>query len=536
MKAFTQLFTRLDESNRTNDKVAAMRGYFAEAEPRSAAWALWFLMGNKLRAPVKTKMLREWASQLSEFPLWMVEECYSHVGDLAETLALILPVGKGGGEELPLWQLVEERVMALADWDGPLQFPLVRAAWSTLSSSERFVYNKLITGGFRVGVSRTLVTRALAEHAGIERAVMEHRLMGAWRPSAEAFERLLSEEDDGEASAAQPYPFFLAYPLEGAPADLGEPADWRAEWKWDGIRAQLIKRQGQVMLWSRGEEMIAERFPEVTTLAARLPEGTVLDGELMAWRDGRPLSFAVLQTRIGRTKLTPKVLKEAPAAFLAYDCLEFNGRDQRETPLRVRSALLHKAVAPLCSEHAESSILLADGVAFQNWEDLTKLREKSRERGVEGLMLKRWESPYRVGRVKGDWWKWKVDPYSVDAVLVAAQSGHGRRSGLFTDYTFALWKDTELVSFAKAYSGLTDAEIARVDRWVRQHTVSKHGPVRVVEPELVFELHFEGIAESSRHKSGLAVRFPRIARWREDKPAAEADSIGTVRALLRTSD
>lgn len=530
MKAFTELFTRLDESNRTNDKVAALREYFQQTESQSAAWALWFLMGNRLRAPVKTKLLREWASQLSEFPLWMVEECYSHVGDLAETLALIIPVGNGAASETPLWQLVEEKVMALADWDGPLQFQLVREAWKSLSPQERFVYNKLITGGFRVGVSRTLVVRALAESAEVDRAVMEHRLMGDWKPSAEAFERLLSEDDNASDNPARPYPFFLAYPLEVEPAELGEPSEWRAEWKWDGIRAQLIKRAGQVMLWSRGEEMIAERFPEVTTLAARLPDGVVLDGELIAWRDGHPLSFATLQKRIGRTKLPPKVLADSPTAFLVYDCLEAEGEDIREKALQYRVTLLDKVIAPF--DAPDSSLLRAESIAFAEWSELTQLREESRERGVEGLMLKRWDSPYRVGRVKGDWWKWKVDPYSVDAVMVAAQAGHGRRSGLYTDYTFALWNGDELVTFAKAYSGLTDAEIVEVDRWVRRHTVSRHGPVRVVEPELVFELHFEGIAESTRHKSGLAVRFPRMARWRRDKPTREADTLETVRALL----
>lgn len=530
MKAFTDLFTRLDESNRTNDKVAALRLYFETADPRSAAWALWFLMGNRLRAPVKTKLLREWASSLSEFPLWMVEECYSHVGDLAETLALIIPVGEGAADDTPLWRLVEDKVMALADWDGPLQFQLVREAWATLSPQERFVYNKLITGGFRVGVSRTLVVRALAECAEVDRAVMEHRLMGDWKPSAEAFQRLLSDEDDTSDNPARPYPFFLAYPLEGEPAALGEPGDWRAEWKWDGIRAQLIKRAGQVMLWSRGEEMIAERFPEVATLAARLPDGVVLDGELLAWRAGRPLPFSTLQKRIGRTKLSPKVLAESPAAFLAYDCLEHEGQNRREETLQRRVALLGKVIAEF--NVADSALILAQPVEFGEWSELATLREQSRERGVEGLMLKRWDSPYRVGRVKGDWWKWKIDPYSLDAVMVAAQAGHGRRSGLYTDYTFALWDGDELVTFAKAYSGLTDAEIVEVDRWVRRHTVSRHGPVRVVEPELVFELHFEGIAESSRHKSGIAVRFPRMARWRRDKPPAEADTLETVRSLL----
>jgi len=531
VRAFTELFTRLDESNRTNDKLAAMRDYFAQAEPRSAAWALWFLMGNRLRAPVKTKLMRAWAAQLSEYPLWLVEECYSHVGDLGETLALILPEsGAGKAPAQPLWQVVEQRVMALADWDGPLQFQIVREAWAELSASERFVYNKLITGGFRVGVSRTLVVRALAEVAGVDRAVMEHRLMGAWKPSAAAFERLLREEAEDEGDAARPYPFFLAHPLEDELAALGHPGDWRAEWKWDGIRAQLIKREGQVLLWSRGEEMLAERFPEITQTAARLPDGTVLDGELLAWRDGQPLPFSALQKRIGRTKLSPKILQDSPVAFLAYDCLEAGGQDAREKTLRERVALLEKVVG---GGAGGAAMRVAEAVDFDSWDALAKQREQSRERGVEGLMLKRWDSPYRVGRVKGDWWKWKVDPYSVDAVMVAAQAGHGRRSGLFTDYTFAVWDDGELVTFAKAYSGLSDAEINRVDQWVRAHTVSRHGPVRVVAPELVFELHFEGIAESTRHKSGLAVRFPRIHRWRTDKAPPEADTLERVRALAR---
>ncbi|MEO0796503.1 MAG: ATP-dependent DNA ligase [Verrucomicrobiota bacterium] len=531
MKAFTELFYRLDASNRTNDKVQALSEYFSTAEPRSAAWALWFLIGNRLKAAVKTKLLREWASQLSGYPLWLVEESYNHVGDLAETISLILPEPDVDEHQpKPLWEVVEDKVMALADWDGPLQFQLVKEAWSSLPSRQRFVYNKLITGGFRVGVSRTLVVRALAQVVGVEPPIMEHRLMGKWQPSAAAFERLLQEDDDASADVARPYPFYLAYPLEGSLEDLGELGDWRAEWKWDGIRAQLIKREGQVMLWSRGEEVLTERFPEVVSVAARLPNGTVLDGELMAWRDGKPLSFAVLQKRIGRTKLSTKILESSPVAFIGYDCLEWKREDVRKNDLHQRVTLLGKAIQSLPED--QQGILLAPAVEFQSWEDLVQFREQSRARGVEGLMLKRNAAEYGVGRVKGDWWKWKVDPFSVDAVMVAAQAGHGRRSGLFTDYTFAVWRGEELVTFAKAYSGLTDAEIREVDQWVRAHTLAKHGPVRTVEPQLVFELHFEGIAESTRHKSGLAVRFPRISRWRTDKLPADADSLETIQGLL----
>ncbi|MEM8550374.1 MAG: ATP-dependent DNA ligase [Verrucomicrobiota bacterium] len=531
MKRFTQLFTALDESNRTQDKVAALKTYFLEAPPEDASWALFFLAGNRLPAPVKTKAMRAWAAQLAEYPLWLVEASYDHVGDLAETLALILPETTDELEPPPLHQLMEETVLSLRDWDEPVQFQIIREVWAQLSTRQRLVFNKLITGAFRVGVSRTLVVRALAQAANLEPAVMEHRLMGKWQPSAQAFRALFTEEDDAQPNPARPYPFYLAYALEGEPDELGRVGDWQAEWKWDGIRAQLIKRQGQVMLWSRGDAMVTEQFPEIAQAAARLPDGTVLDGEVLAWNDGTPLGFAVLQTRLGRKRLSAAILEEAPVAFLAYDCLETGGKDIRSENLDTRRTHLDNLLG---SADPAGALLRSVPVTFPTWQALVDLRQESRTRGVEGLMLKRKASPYRVGRIKGDWWKWKIQPYAVDAVMVYAQAGHGRRSGLYTDYTFALHDgEGALVPFAKAYSGLSDEEIRRVDRWVKAHTLDRHGPVRVVEPQLVFELHFEGIAASTRHKSGLAVRFPRIARWREDKTPADADTLETVRALLQ---
>ncbi|MEM9227480.1 MAG: cisplatin damage response ATP-dependent DNA ligase, partial [Verrucomicrobiota bacterium] len=436
MKRFTQLFTALDESNRTQDKVAALKAYFLEAPPEDASWALFFLAGNRLPAPVKTKAMRAWAAQLAEYPLWLVEASYDHVGDLAETLALILPDPTDEQEPPPLHQLMEETVLSLRDWEEPIQFQIVREVWARLSTRQRLVFNKLITGAFRVGVSRTLVVRALAQAANLEPAVMEHRLMGKWQPSAQAFRALFAEEDDALPNPARPYPFYLAYALEGEPEELGEVDQWQAEWKWDGIRAQLIKRQGQVILWSRGDAMITEQFPEIAQVAARLPDGTVLDGEVLAWRGNAPLGFAVLQTRLGRKRLTTAILDEAPAAFLAYDCLEAAGKDIRSENLDTRCSRLN---ALLASNDAASTLLRSEPIAFDSWQVLADLRQESRIRGVEGLMLKRKASPYRVGRVKGDWWKWKIQPYAVDAVMVYAQAGHGSRSGLYTDYTFALW-------------------------------------------------------------------------------------------------
>lgn len=529
MRRFTRLFTELDESNRTTVKVAAMEAYFREASPADAAWALWFLSGRRLRAPVKTKVLRTWIAELAQQPVWMVEECYGVVGDLAETIALLLPAG-GEGTALPLHQLVEERILPLHDWGEGFQRQILTDTWNELNTAQRFVYNKLITGGFRVGVQRTLVVRALANIADVEPAVMAHRLMGTWQPRPEDFARLLAP-DDGTRDPAQPYPFFLASPFEGDdPAEaFGDLEAWQAEWKWDGIRAQLIRRQGEVMLWSRGEEMVTDRFPEVAEAAARLPDGTVLDGELLAWADGAPLPFNRLQTRIQRKQVTAKHLAAAPVAFLAYDCLEADGEDLRGEPLHAR----RERLAALLNTLPDGLPLhLSTALEATSWGDLARLRDEARARGVEGLMLKRRDSVYQVGRPRGDWWKWKVDPHTLDAVLIYAQQGHGRRAGLYTDYTFGVWSGDDLVPVAKAYSGLTDAEIRKVDAFVKRNTLARHGPVRVVAPQLVFELAFEGIQTSTRHKAGLALRFPRMNRWRHDKAPAEANTLDDVRALL----
>lgn len=527
MKRFVELFTELDESNRTRDKIVALRDYFASEPPACCAWALFFLSGKRLAAPLKTRLLREWAAQLSGLPDWLVRETYDRVGDLAETLALLLPDVEGADlAELPLDTFIERHVLALRDWDAPIQFQMVRAAWAGLDARSRFVYNKLITGGFRVGVSRRLVVRALAEVTHIEPAVMEHRLLGNWQPSPEAYAQLLSA--DAADAPARPYPFYLASPLDGPLEALGPISDWRAEWKWDGIRVQLIHRQGILLLWSRGEAILNESFPEISEAATRLPDGCVLDGEILCWAEGQPLPFAVLQTRLGRKRVNREVLQQAPATFLAYDCLEARGVDLRKEALESRLNQLEAMV----EQHAGGSIRLAPPLAAGSWAELGKHRDASRLHRVEGIMLKRRGSPYRVGRVRGDWWKWKIEPYSVDAVLMYAQAGHGRRAGLFTDYTFGVWEGSELVPLAKAYSGLNDAEIRALDDWIKKHTTGRSGPVRLVAHAHVFELHFEGIAESKRHRSGIALRFPRIARWRKDKPIGEADSLASVRQLL----
>jgi len=530
MKRFTELYMELDASNRKTAKLAALKRYFAEVPPEDGAWAVFFLTGQRLKRPIKLTDFREWAGAACGYPTWMVEACYHHVGDLAETLALLLADGRRSGEAVdrPLHQVVAQDIVPLRAMEPAQQRERIVALWAQLSGETCFIFNKLITGGFRVGVSQTIVSAALADLAGVEPAVMAHRLMGTWQPTATAYLALFSGDEAGDQSA-KPYPFCLAYPLDdAAKAKLGDIANWQIEWKWDGIRAQLIKRGGEVIIWSRGEEMVTEQFPEVVEAAAHWPDSVVLDGELLAWAGEQPAPFSDLQRRLGRKKVGPKLRQQVPIVFMAYDLLELGGADLRAQGTAARRAQLEAWALGV----SDDTFKLSPLIEAPSWEAAAALRESSRERRVEGLMLKQVDASYQAGRKKGEWWKWKVAPYTVDAVMVYAQQGHGRRAGLYTDYTFSVWKEGELVPIAKAYSGLSDAEIRKVDRWIRANTLDSHGPVRVVKPELVFEIAFEGINESKRHKSGIAVRFPRISRWRVDKPANEADTLESVRLLL----
>lgn len=544
MRRFARLFRELDATTRTAEKVQALVAYFREVPTEDAAVALAVLSGRRQRRGVTTTLLREWAAETAGIPGWLLEESYAAVGDLAETLALVLPEGSREVEPAGLAETIAATIEPLAAADVDEKKRLVVEMWQRLHRDERVVWHKLITGGFRVGVARTLVARALAEIAGVDAATMAHRLMGLSSITPEAYRAIL-DADAGVADPTRPYPFFLASPLEDDVTDLGDVGAWSAEWKWDGMRAQLIRRGDVRVLWTRGEELASDAFPELIDAAEGLPDGTVLDGEVLAYDRGELLGFQSLSRRAGRRRVTPKVLREIPCVFVAYDLLEAAGEDLRAAPLSVRRERLASLGLPAFDEawhraaaaadpavEASSRLLLSPRVCAESWVDLAQARETSRERGVEGLMLKRLESPYRVGRPRGDWWKWKVEPLEVDAVLLYAQAGHGRRASLHTDYTLGVWDGDTLVPVAKAYSGLTDAEITEVDRIIRQTTRERHGPVRVVEPTLVFQLAFDAIAHSNRHKSGVAMRFPRIARWRRDKQPADAGRLEDVQTLL----
>lgn len=528
MKRFAALYEQLDATRATSRKLALMRACFEQADDADSAWMLYFLCGRRLKRVLAPATLRAVAAEVAGIPDWMLAASHAHVGDLAETIALLTDDRREADPRLAERGLAEwvEELRALREAEKAEMVARLGMWWRGLPVREAFLLNKLLTGALRVGVSRGLATRALAAAFDQDENLVAQRLMGDWQPDAALMQRLRAPPAAGTVASA-PYPFCLAAPFEDAPADLGPATDYLVEWKWDGIRAQLIRREGQVFLWSRGEELLEGRFPEVEMAAMQtLPDGSVLDGELLAWKEG-VLPFAELQRRINKREPGRKLLHAAPVIFQAYDLLEAEGRDIRTEDQRARRERLEALIAEAASPQLRVSRLVAG-----DWADLARLRGEARARGVEGLMLKRADAPYTRGRRRGVWWKWKVAPMTVDAVLVYAQAGHGRRANLYTDYTLAVWDGEALVPVAKAYSGLTDDELTAMDRWIRRNTRERFGPVRSVAPEQVFEIAFENIQASQRHKAGLALRFPRIHRWRQDKPAAEAGTLDELRRLL----
>lgn len=527
MRRFAALIEQLDSTNKTNQKVAALTQYFMAAPKEDALWAVALLSHRRPSRPVTTTLMRQWAAELAQLPEWLFEESYHIVGDLAETIALLVQQ-EAKGTPPSLSQCINE-IIDLKPKEEEEKKAYILNRWQNLDNFERFVFNKILTGGFRIGVSQKLMTRALSKAVNIEENILAHRLMGQWSPQNTTFDALILDPNPAD-QISQPYPFFLAYALEEDFQEREAVDLWHIEHKWDGMRAQLIVRENKHFLWSRGEELITDKFPELACLADLLPNGTVVDGELLPYPASQIGDFNALQKRIGRKTVTQKLLAEVPIVIMLYDILEWEGRDVRMLPLKERQHILSQLYKQVNGEQVP--LLLSKVMQFSSWEKVALEREKAQEKRSEGLMIKHKESPYAVGRKKGTWWKWKTDPKTIDAVLTYAMRGHGRRTNLYTDYTFGLWQDNELVTFAKAYSGLTDAEIKKVDQFVKQNTLDRFGPVRQVKPELVFEIAFEGIASSSRHKSGVAVRFPRILRWRHDKNMQEANTLDDLKKLL----
>jgi len=529
MKHFAKLIQALDSTNKTNAKVKALTEYFETANDQDKVWTIAILSHRRPPRPVNTTLLREWATELANIPLWLFEESYHIVGDLAETIALIIPTQNKSSDK-SLTTFLEDMILLKPKSEADKKAYLF-SNWSKLNYYERFVFTKLITGGFRIGVSQKLMTRALSKATGIDEDILAYKLMGNWDPKTISFKQLILEENESDY-LSKPYPFYLAYAVENKVSDLGIASDYLFEHKWDGIRGQIIIRKNEVYVWSRGEELVTDKYPEFQAYINQIPNGTVIDGEILPWIDGQIGTFNDLQTRIGRKTVSKRLLAKVPVMLKAYDLLEWENNDIRSLPFIERRKLLASLFDSVKTKNIP--LQLSTVYNFDKWENATRERTKSRELKSEGLMIKRKDSSYQIGRKKGDWWKWKVAPLTIDAVLTYAMRGHGRRSNLFTDYTFGLWDNDhkELVTFAKAYSGLTDAEFRKVDAWIKKNTLERFGPVRSVTPELVFEIAFEGIALSKRHKSGVATRFPRILRWRMDKKIEEANSLEDLKELL----
>lgn len=532
MKNFAQLIKTLDSSNKTNVKVDALTTYFTNASPEDKVWTIAILSHRRPPRPVNTTLLRLWANELANIPLWLFEESYHIVGDLAETIALIIPTTKEHSDK-SLTEFLQEIITLKRKTDSEKK-EYLQQNWMALNYYERFVFTKLITGSFRIGVSQKLMTRALSKAENVDEDALAYKLMGNWNPNTITFQELILDEKSSDY-LSKPYPFYLAYPIEGEVEDLGNPEDWSIEHKWDGIRSQTIIREDEIYVWSRGEELVTDKYPEFKSFVGLIPNGTVIDAEILAFPENEIGTFNDLQARIGRKTISANLLEKVPVILKAYDILEWEGKDIRNLPYIERRILLESLYDGI--KDFTTSFQLSNRVALTSWQDVAKERERAREMKSEGLMIKRNNSPYQVGRKKGDWWKWKIEPLVIDAVLTYAMRGHGRRSNLFTDYTFALWQNNEngekeLVTFAKAYSGLTDAEFRKVDDFIKKNTLERFGPVRSVTPQLVFEIGFEGISLSKRHKSGIATRFPRILRWRQDKKIEEANSIEDLKNMI----
>ncbi len=528
MQQFSKLFSELESSNKTNDKINALVSYFQTALEEDKLWLIALFTGKRPKRPVKTNLLKEWAMEITGIPEWLFLESYSSVGDLGETISLLLPPTETKIDKpLHVWM---KEIIELYPKSDEEKKEYVLHSWNGLDTQERLIFNKLIGGSFRIGVSNKVLVNALAKYSELDANSLMHAIIGKWDVENTNFSELINGENIN-ADNSKPFPFCLAYPLETEIENLGDEKDWQVEYKWDGIRGQIVKRNDEIFLWSRGEELVTEQFPELVLELKKIEGNFVIDGEILAIKNGEVLNFNELQKRLNRKNVSKKMQEEIPVGLYVYDLIELEFEDLRTQTLQHRREKLEQLIQN--SKFKIQNLKLSEIISFKKWDELPEIRQNSRELNSEGLMLKNKNSVYHSGRKKGDWWKWKVEPLTIDAVLIYAQKGSGRRSAYYTDYTFAIKDGEKLVTVAKAYSGLTDKEIMEINKFIRNNSLEKFGPVRTVKPELVFEIAFEGIGFSNRHKSGVAVRFPRILRWRKDKTVDEIDTIETVKSLIK---
>ena len=526
MKAFSLMYRRLESTTSTLKRTAIIADFFRQASDKDKLWTIALFTHKRPRRTITTSYLRLWAAELANIPNWLFEDTYHIVGDLAETIAKIIPPPTYTSDNsLSYWV---EMLIALKDKEEADKKEAILEAWKILDTDSRFLFNKLITGGFRIGVAQRTIVKALSAVLDQEENVIAHKLMGNWSPLAISYEELLLS-DDPTADSSKPYPFYLASPLDSPLDKLGSAGEWYAEYKWDGMRGQLIKRDKNVFLWSRGEELIIDQFPEFITLR-NVESDFVIDGEILVFRDNQIKGFDHIQKRIGRKKVSKKILESHPAIMMAYDIMELNNNDIRELSQANRRIKLESLID---QNDFSNLIKISPLISFNDWSALGQIRNLAREKNAEGLMLKSKLGPYKTGRKRGDWYKWKVDPMTFDGVLLYAQRGHGRRANLYSDFTFAVKDGDNLVPITKSYIGLTDNELTQISQFVRKNTIERFGPVSSVTPKLVFEVGFEGISKSNRRKVGISLRSPRILRWRHDKSVNEIDSLSDILRFLK---
>ena len=527
MRQFAALIRKLELSSRQNEKVLVLSAYFQEAAEKDRVWAIALLSQRRPSRTMTLRQMKKWALEFSGIPEWLFEESYQIVGDLAETIALILPPPTGQAEQgLSHWI---ETITELKGRASEAQKALVFKSWEVLDKAERFQFNKLVTGSFRVSVSQRLMTRALSLATGMPETVLAHRISGGWDPESTAFQDLVREQSPTE-EAGRPYPFQRIHPLEEGPNVLGETSGYLIDWKWEGIRCQLIRRSSNSFIWSEKGELITGAFPAIASALDNFPEGLVLDGEIVIMQDAGVGPASGIEKRLGMKKPGPKALRELPAAFIAFDILEREGTDLRDRPLLERKQQLLDLAGQV--DATGEVILFSDPLPVNDWADVAGFRAEARNMRADGLLIKKRELPYRSGDVEGPWLHWKPEAHTINALLIYATRGQGGSTRQYTDLSFAVWAGDQLVPFTRTIEGLPEEDMAELSSWIRENTVERFGPVRSVRAEQVFEIAFEGIEPSSRHRSGLILRSPRILRWCRGLTPDRAGKLSSLKKLL----
>ena len=539
LNKFSKLFEDLDSNNSSNKKVNSLTKYFKLNNNLNNILTIYLLIGKKNKRFISGKSLREYYANIYKIPKWLIDECYSKVGDSAEVISLLLQdklLEKNIKDDISLNELINEILPKLKKLDENKKKLYIKSLWEKISKDNQLIFNKILSGTFRIGVSKGLVVKAISNMTGVDESIILHRLMGELEPIEETYMFLINQKLEQKELDYKPYPFQLANTFDERIKETISVDKYQFESKWDGIRSQIIKRSNNISIWTRGEELVNKTFPELIKIISHFKNDFVLDGEILIWDENknRPKNFSLLQKRLGRKSPSLKIQKDLPVVFMAYDILEINGKDIRSKILSERRNILEKSFSNLISEDKSiiGKIKITKLHQISNWIDLEEVKNSARKSNTEGLVIKDKQSEYVPGRKKGNWWKYKIDPMQLDGVLIYARPGSGKRADLYTDYSFGIWEDNKLVKFANAYSGLNNEEIRELDKWIRRNTLEKFGPVRSVKPELVFEISFDNIQISKRHKSGIALRFPRITKWRRDKNIMEADNLENALKMI----